>query len=200
VLQKNNLRQYEPAHVWRVIMTDGRHFLVRDAHGFLLAYVYAMSRLCRDNTILWGVEPHCVKFLQSTAALFALSSCPSLPARQRKGLRGSSTFLLVRFIEAPFPCVLRNEAFLSGWLMTALTLVDHPAHWQQRAGEMRQLAKDMPDPDTKRTMLNIAAGYHTIVQWGRVTRGRAENPSETFRECANSSEPDGARCNAALDC
>jgi hypothetical protein len=33
--------------------------------------------------------------------------------------------------------------------MTVLTLLDDPAHWQQRADEMHRLAKDMTDPETR---------------------------------------------------
>ena len=53
--------------------------------------------------------------------------------------------------------------------MTASTLLD-PEHWQQRADEMHRLAKDMPDPDTRRSMLNIAAEYQTLVQRARERR------------------------------
>jgi hypothetical protein len=48
--------------------------------------------------------------------------------------------------------------------MTTSILLGDPAHWHQRAREMRRLAQDMADPDIKRTMLNIAADYETLAK------------------------------------
>jgi hypothetical protein len=61
-----------------------------------------------------------------------------------------------------------------------VTLLDDPAHWQQRADEMNRLAKDMTDPDTRRSMLNIAAEYQTLVERARERRA-AEKSSWTQR-------------------
>ena len=51
-----------------------------------------------------------------------------------------------------------------------VTLLDDPAHWQQRADEMNRLAKDMPDPAAKGAMLNIAAEYQVLVERARERR------------------------------
>src|SRR5688572_7922231 len=83
--------------------------------------------------------------------------------------------------EAPFPCVSRNGAFLSGDTpMTALTLLDDPAHWQQRADEMHRMAKDMNGPAAKGAMLNIAAEYQLLVE--RARERRAAEKSSWSRE------------------
>jgi ribosome-binding protein aMBF1 (putative translation factor) len=51
-----------------------------------------------------------------------------------------------------------------------VTLLDDPAHWQQRADEMHRLAKDMSDPAAKGAMLNIAAEYQVLVERARERR------------------------------
>jgi hypothetical protein len=37
------------------------------------------------------------------------------------------------------------------------SLLDDPKHWRDRAVEARAMAEDMKDPQSKQTMLNIAA-------------------------------------------
>ena len=39
-----------------------------------------------------------------------------------------------------------------------------PAHWQQRADEMRAAAKAMTDAEGKETLLKIAADYDRLAQ------------------------------------
>jgi hypothetical protein len=42
--------------------------------------------------------------------------------------------------------------------------VNDPEHWRDRAKEMRTLAQDMNDSDTKNTMLRIAAEYDHLAK------------------------------------
>ena len=46
----------------------------------------------------------------------------------------------------------------------ARALINDPAHWRDRAEEARRIAEEMVDPDAKRMMLNIAAGYDRLAQ------------------------------------
>jgi hypothetical protein len=39
------------------------------------------------------------------------------------------------------------------------SLLDNPAHWQERAEEARSIAEQMSDPDSKQMMLRIAEDY-----------------------------------------
>jgi hypothetical protein len=42
--------------------------------------------------------------------------------------------------------------------------INDPAHWQQRAQEMRDLAQTAADEESKRAMLRIASDYDKLAQ------------------------------------
>ena len=46
-------------------------------------------------------------------------------------------------------------------------ILDNPQHWLDRAEEIRAIAADMNDPDTKRLMLGIADGYDKLAERAR---------------------------------
>ena len=46
----------------------------------------------------------------------------------------------------------------------SMALINDPRHWRERAEEARRIAEDMADPDAKRMMLIIAAGYDRLAQ------------------------------------
>jgi hypothetical protein len=41
-------------------------------------------------------------------------------------------------------------------------LLDSPEHWRSRAEEARSIADHLSDPESKRTMLRIAADYERL--------------------------------------
>ena len=41
------------------------------------------------------------------------------------------------------------------------------AHWRERAAEARLVAESMPDPDTKRILLEISRGYEQLADRAR---------------------------------
>jgi hypothetical protein len=43
-------------------------------------------------------------------------------------------------------------------------VLDDPQHWLERAEEMRRLAEEMRDAETRRMMLSIAEGYDKLAQ------------------------------------
>jgi len=43
-------------------------------------------------------------------------------------------------------------------------ILDDPQHWLDRAEEMRRLAEDMREPETRRMMLSIAEGYDKLAK------------------------------------
>ena len=45
-----------------------------------------------------------------------------------------------------------------------ISLIDNPAHWIARAEEVRAVADDMQDPESKRMLLKIAEDYDTIAE------------------------------------
>jgi hypothetical protein len=47
------------------------------------------------------------------------------------------------------------------------SLLDNPAHWQERAEEARSIAEQMSDPDSKRMMLRIAEDYERLAAHAR---------------------------------
>jgi len=46
--------------------------------------------------------------------------------------------------------------------MADLTSINDPAYWRSRAEEARTIAEQIDEPDAKRTMLEIAAGYERM--------------------------------------
>jgi predicted Rossmann-fold nucleotide-binding protein len=44
------------------------------------------------------------------------------------------------------------------------TLMDDPKHWRARAEEIRTLAEDMNDLESRRTMLRIADDYEKLAK------------------------------------
>jgi hypothetical protein len=48
--------------------------------------------------------------------------------------------------------------------MTETHILDDPQHWLDRAEEMRKLAEEMREPETRRMMLSIAEGYDKLAQ------------------------------------
>ena len=58
--------------------------------------------------------------------------------------------------------------------MTERHVLDDPRYWLDRAEEMRRLAEEMRDPETRRMMLSIAEGYDKLAQR---TKERAEGKS-----------------------
>lgn len=46
--------------------------------------------------------------------------------------------------------------------MPRSSMSDDPKHWRQLAREARASADQLDDPDAKRTMLEIAAGYEQL--------------------------------------
>ena len=46
--------------------------------------------------------------------------------------------------------------------MTNLPPIDDPNYWRSRAEEARTMPEQMNDPDAKRTLLDIAAGYDRL--------------------------------------
>ena len=55
-------------------------------------------------------------------------------------------------------------------LPLAKSLINNPEHWLYRAEEARANAKLVRDPDAKRIMLDLAAGYDLLADYTRVRR------------------------------
>jgi len=43
-------------------------------------------------------------------------------------------------------------------------LLDDPEHWRSRAEEARSVAEQLSDPESKQTMLRIAADYERLAE------------------------------------
>jgi len=54
-------------------------------------------------------------------------------------------------------------------------LIDDPEHWRSRAEEMRVVAEDMRDPETRATALRIADDYDRLADYAEV---RSKGPSK----------------------
>jgi len=61
-----------------------------------------------------------------------------------------------------------------------------PEHWRGRAEELIAMAEEAKDPQTKATMLSIAAGYERLAQ-------QAEERLATARRREAASSPGAAR-------
>lgn len=59
------------------------------------------------------------------------------------------------------------------------TLLDDAEHWWSRAEETRTIAEIMTDPEAKRIMFDIAAGYDLLAE--RVTERTAKRKPDTLR-------------------
>ena len=46
--------------------------------------------------------------------------------------------------------------------MQALSIVDDPTHWRQRAEEAHRVADQLDDPIAKKTMLDVARSYEQL--------------------------------------
>ena len=44
------------------------------------------------------------------------------------------------------------------------SLLDDPEHWRTRAEEARSVAEQQSDPESKRTMLRVAADYERLAE------------------------------------
>ena len=44
------------------------------------------------------------------------------------------------------------------------SLLDDPEHWRSRAEEARSVAEQLSDPESRRTMLRIAADYERLAE------------------------------------
>ena len=60
--------------------------------------------------------------------------------------------------------------------MTDVHVLDDPQHWLDRAEEMRRLAEDMKEPETRRMMLSIAEGYDKLAKRAKERASKATNP------------------------
>jgi hypothetical protein len=58
--------------------------------------------------------------------------------------------------------------------MTNAHILDDPQHCLDRAEEMRRLAEDMREPETRRMMLSIAEGYDKLAE--RAKERARQNP------------------------
>lgn len=55
-------------------------------------------------------------------------------------------------------------------------LLDDPEHWRSRAEEARTIVEHLSDPESKRTMLRIAADYERLAEYAR-WRARTQSQS-----------------------
>ena len=56
--------------------------------------------------------------------------------------------------------------------------VNDPKHWRDRAEEMRVLAEQMQDADSKRMMLNIVEEYEKLATRAEVRLGQRQPPQK----------------------
>ena len=56
--------------------------------------------------------------------------------------------------------------------MAATHILDDPQHWRDRAEEIRSLAEQMSDPETKRIMKGIADDYEKLAKRAEERRGK----------------------------
>jgi hypothetical protein len=49
-----------------------------------------------------------------------------------------------------------------------ISLLDDPEHWRSRAEEAGSVADQLSDPESKRTMLRIAADYERLAEHAKL--------------------------------
>ena len=56
--------------------------------------------------------------------------------------------------------------------MAETHILDDPKHWRDRAEEVRSLAEQMSDPETRRIMRGIADDYEKLAKRAEQRRGK----------------------------
>jgi hypothetical protein len=67
------------------------------------------------------------------------------------------------------------------------TLLDDPEHWLSRAEEIRTIAEFMNDPEARRIMFDIAAGYDRLAE-----RAAAASSTRSSKPARRRAEPPAA--------
>jgi hypothetical protein len=75
------------------------------------------------------------------------------------------------------PVVLGQKVLSELGLGIPASLIDNPKHWCDRAEEVRTLAEQMNDPESKSTMLRIAEDYERLATRAQ-RRGESGSPSK----------------------
>ena len=61
--------------------------------------------------------------------------------------------------------------------MAETHILDDPKHWRDRAEEVRSLADQMSDPETRRIMRGIADDYEKLAKRAEQRRGKTSTGS-----------------------
>jgi hypothetical protein len=57
------------------------------------------------------------------------------------------------------------------------SVLDDPEHWRNRAEEARSVAEQLPDAESKRTMLRIASDYERLAEHAMLRASRQSQSS-----------------------